>query len=172
MKKGFIFIETIIVVTILTVALMSIYANYSKIISNTKELNTFDTTEYNYKTYFLKQKYENGTLRDKNNLNILNAQKNKCYDVKTIFSDSIGSNDKKVKVCILENIVSSTTLEEYIDTHKSKFDAYIIDYLLSQDLTPEKDNLFLVEYKKLDLVTFYETNEKQQLLTYISSLNL
>jgi len=153
MKKGFIFIETIIVVTILTVALMSIYANYSKIISNTKEFNTFDTAEYNYKTYFLKQMYVDnkfGTI-----------SQNTCKkDIVTPFSDN------KVKICILNNAFNKWSYLNTADGYAAytNIDAYIIDYLNNQDWTENNDNIYLVEYKKKDK----QTNEY---FTYISSLN-
>lgn len=174
MKKGFIFIETIIVVTILTVALMSIYANYSKIISNTKEFNTFDTAEYNYKTYYLKSMYSNNKLTDYTGAYITNSStKNKCYIVNSIFSDTnivVGSTKKQVKVCLLNNAfyklkyLENETYEGVTYSKYTNIDAYIIDYLNNQDWNANNDNIFLVEYKKKDK----QTNEY---FTYISSLN-
>lgn len=159
-NKGFIFIETIIVVCVLTVALMSIYNNYSKIITNTKELNTFDTAEHNYKTYFLMKKYpptHSGLTT------------NQCADISSNFSD-----DENVKICLLNNITNNgtKTIKQYLNTTLSdgskqytKLDAYIIDYLLNQDLTANNDNLYLVKYKKQD-----KLNSSVN-YTYISSLN-
>ena len=157
MKKGFIFIETIIVVTILTVALMSIYANYSKIISNTKEFNTFDTAEYNYKTAELKKLYNNGEIEG--------LIENGCKKIDTILSDN-----KEIKVCLLNNVfhkieyTKDETHDGNIYPKYKNIDAYIIDYLNNQDWTEYNDNIFLVEYKKKDILT-------DEYLTYISSLN-
>lgn len=146
MKKGFVFIETIIVVCILTVSLISLYANYSKIISNTKELNTFDTAEYNYKTYFLKQKYLNKITDD-----------NTCVT----YTNSPFSEDanKTIKVCKLTSVFTQGDYSNY-----NNIDAYIIDYLNNQDFTKKNDNIFLVKYKKKDKQT-------GEYFTYISSLN-
>ena len=124
MKKGFVFIETIIVITILTVGLMSLYANYSKIISNTKEFNTFDTAEYNYKTYFLKQIYFGS------------VSENACTSKSSPFSD-----DSTVKICRLKDVSTNT----YINSNKTKLDAYIIDYIRNNDFHPNNDKIFLVE---------------------------
>lgn len=146
MKKGFVFIETIIVITILTVGLMSLYANYSKIISNTKEFNTFDTAEYNYKTYFLKQKYANYITV------------NTCQKYTNVpFSDDAS---KTVKICKFEDV-----FDEPDYTAFSNIDAYIIDYINNNDLHENNDDLFLVEYKKED------KQNPGNYLTYISSLN-
>lgn len=161
MKKGFVFIETIIVITILTVGLISLYANYSKILSNTKEFNTFDTAEYNYKTYNLKRKYIDEQLKDYKSVEI--NDKNKCYIVNSIYSDTniaAESTSKQVKVCLLESVSSN----DYIQDNKNQLDAYIIDYLNNKDWNTNNDNIFLVEYKKKDK----QTNEY---FTYISSLN-
>lgn len=142
-KKGFIFIETIVVVCVLTVSLMSLYANYSKIISNTKELNTFDTAEYNYKTYFLKKNFFDPT------------KLNECFLKASVFSDNT-----QVKICQLSGVSEINYLEDKME----KLDAYIIDYLNTKDFTSENDNIFLVEYKKKD-------KNSGEYLTYISSLN-
>jgi len=155
MKKGFVFIETIIVVCILTVSLISLYANYSKIIANTKELNTFDTAEYNYKTYYLKKMYSNSTL----------INENRCTsDIQTPFSDS-----GYVKICKFTNVFFKLDYLSNSDGYTSyngnaNVDAYIIDYLNTQDWTQNNDNIFLVEYKK-------EDKQTGEYFTYISSLN-
>lgn len=152
MKKGFVFIETIIVVCILTVGLLSIYSNYSKIIADTKELNTFDTTEYNYKTYFLKQKYPSIT-------------ENTCITTISPFSDT-----GKVKICNLKDVFYKLNyLEDETDngitySKYNNIDAYIIDYLNNQDWNANNDNIYLVEYKK-------EDKQTGEYFTYISSLN-
>lgn len=51
--KGFVMIETIIVITILTVGLISLYSSYSVILSKSKVKNNYDNIEYLYKAYFI-----------------------------------------------------------------------------------------------------------------------
>ena len=148
-NKGFVFIETIIVICVLTISLMSLYANYNKIISNTKELNTFDTTEYNYKTYFLKKKY----MSDSD----FNSSDPPCKSIPNPFALD-ASDTSNIKICKLTNVSS------YTDDDLKKFDAYIIDYLNSKDFNSDNDNIFLVEYKKKDI------NYDDLYITYISSL--
>ncbi len=53
-NQGFVFIETIIVVSILTITMLLLFASYSFIVRKFKERNTFDTTEAIYKTYYTK----------------------------------------------------------------------------------------------------------------------
>lgn len=145
-KKGFIFVETIIVICVLTVGLISLYANYSKILSNVKELNTFDTTEYNYKTFFLKGQTFNS------------VNDNECIIWSSSFSDS-----RNVKICKLKNVSADGYIEN--PNISEILDAYIIDYLNSQDLNSANDDLFLAVYKKKD------KQNPEEYLTYISSLN-
>ena len=51
--KGFIFVETIIVTTVLTVALLSIYSAFINILANERRRATFDDTSYIYRTYYI-----------------------------------------------------------------------------------------------------------------------
>lgn len=53
-KNGFVFMETIIVVSILSLTLVILFASYSYILRKSRERNTFDTTEMIYKTYYIK----------------------------------------------------------------------------------------------------------------------
>ncbi len=50
-KKGFVMIETIIVITVLTVGLISLYVSYSTLISRAQVKNTYENVEYIYKAY-------------------------------------------------------------------------------------------------------------------------
>lgn len=53
-KNGFVFMETIVVVSVLSITLMILFASYSYILRKSRERNTFDTTETIYKTYYVK----------------------------------------------------------------------------------------------------------------------
>lgn len=146
-RKGFVFIETIVVISVLTIALMSLYANYAKIMSNTKELNTFDTVEYNYKTYYIKEMIR---------LKYLSLSKGACYLIRTVFSDK---PDFNTKVCYFTNLLNEKPSEYYTD-------AYINDYLNNKTFNQYNDDIILVEYKKKDL-SYQEDN---LYITYISSI--
>ena len=47
-NKGFVLMETIIVMSVLSVALMTLYSSYAKIMANTKAKNFYDTPEALY----------------------------------------------------------------------------------------------------------------------------
>ena len=52
-NKGFVMIETIVVITVLAVGLITLYASYSLILSRISVKNRYDNTAYVYKTYFV-----------------------------------------------------------------------------------------------------------------------
>lgn len=53
-KNGFVFMETLVVVSVLSLTLLILFASYSYILRKSRERNTFDTTETIYKTYYVK----------------------------------------------------------------------------------------------------------------------
>ena len=58
-KNGFVFMETIVVISVLSITLLMLFASYSYILRKSREKNTFDTTESIYKTYFVKSVIDN-----------------------------------------------------------------------------------------------------------------
>ena len=47
--------ETIVVIVVISVALLSLFASYNKILSKVKSENKYDTSEYIYMTYYIKK---------------------------------------------------------------------------------------------------------------------
>lgn len=52
-NKGFVMIETIIVVTILSIGLISLYSSYNLILSKASTKSYYDNAEHVYKSYFV-----------------------------------------------------------------------------------------------------------------------
>lgn len=52
-QKGFVFVETIIIIVILTLGFMTIYISFSSILTNNKRKATFNDIEYIYRTYYI-----------------------------------------------------------------------------------------------------------------------
>lgn len=52
-KKGFMFVETIMVMTILTTTLLTIYITFSRVLLSEKRRAMFDDTSYLYRTYLI-----------------------------------------------------------------------------------------------------------------------
>ena len=64
-KNGFVFAETIIVVSILSLTLLMLYSSYAYILRKTKEKKPYDTIDTIYKTYYVKEvieKNSNGSV--------------------------------------------------------------------------------------------------------------
>lgn len=65
MKKGFVFIETIVTVVILCSALIYLYSSYSNIINNEEERVYYDDTAYIYRTYYIREFLLNNSTIEK-----------------------------------------------------------------------------------------------------------
>ena len=61
-KKGFVFVETIVVVAILTVSLLMIYSSYSSIIINNNTRLKYDDPAFMYRTYYIQKFLKNFRL--------------------------------------------------------------------------------------------------------------
>lgn len=55
MKKGFMLLETIVVIAVLCTILMALYIAYNNTINSVKSQLRYDNTEYVYKTYILSE---------------------------------------------------------------------------------------------------------------------
>ncbi len=58
MKRGFVLMETIVVVTVLCVILIALYASYYKLLENVHSKSLYDNTEYIYKTVLVREELE------------------------------------------------------------------------------------------------------------------
>lgn len=69
-KKGFVFVETLIVVAVLTASLLMLYSTYSALIRKEKTRITYNDSAYLYRTYYLEKFFRNFRLDNvKNSLN-------------------------------------------------------------------------------------------------------
>lgn len=74
-KKGFMFVETIMVITILTTSLIMIYVSFSRVLINEKRRVAFDDTAYIYRTYFIEDYLVSLNLYDYINKYLNNTSK-------------------------------------------------------------------------------------------------
>lgn len=61
-KKGFVFVETLIVVAVLTASLLMLYSTYSTIIRKEKTRIQYNDSIYLYRTYYLEKFFRNFRL--------------------------------------------------------------------------------------------------------------
>ena len=138
-KKGFVLMETVTVVLVISVALLAIFSSYNKILNKLRAENKYDTTDYIYRTHFvrklLKEKsFSNGTYSFKDATNTT-----KPTDLLTYVS-SIKDVFNIKKIYLLKN-VNSLTKEKL-----KNFDGYMIDYIRKLDVN-DNDVILVVEYK-------------------------
>lgn len=67
-KKGFVFVETVVVCAILSVSLVTIYAAFAVLLQKQKVRNHYDQAIYNYRLYSI-AKEQNNTLPKCDNYN-------------------------------------------------------------------------------------------------------
>lgn len=61
-KKGFVFVETIVVVAVLTISLLMVYSTYSAMIQKEKTRIRYNDSVYLYRTYYLSKFFKNFRL--------------------------------------------------------------------------------------------------------------
>lgn len=61
-KKGFVFVETIVVVAVLTVSLLMVYSTYSAVMIKEKKRIRYNDSVYLYRTYYLSKFFKNFRL--------------------------------------------------------------------------------------------------------------
>ena len=76
-KNGFVFVETIVVITVLTSALLLLFSSFSNILKKEKERMNYDDVAYIYRTHYLKNTLDKLNLNDV--LTKLNNDDNKYF---------------------------------------------------------------------------------------------
>lgn len=147
-KKGFVLMETIVVIVVVSVALLTIFSSYNKILSKLRTENKYDTSEYIYMTKYIKD-YLQGEVSVTDICSISNE---KC---KTFTNHELSRKlaDEQQKIYNVEKIYLLTNLNEFDKEmtngkkNSSLFDAYMIDYIKKLDVR-DQDKLLIVEYKR------------------------
>ena len=136
-KNGYVFMETVVVICVLSVTLLILYASYAHILRMTKEKVTFDTTDSIYTTYYVKKVLDNNNQGNTTFEQFFNSHTSYCRSI----------NDNTAYVCDIGSIPESDTtfyqLKHIFDVDKIYFlsPAYIlnnnkkVDYLMELDAT-------------------------------------
>ena len=146
-NKGFVLLETVMTICILSVILLTLYASYAFILRQSLSRNTYDLTDSIYEGYYITE--------------VINNR----YGNITAFKDSNEcKNLGKGKVC---NIATSTNLKILNDVYKVDkiyyinpyefykdhdilvlLDATTIDYIKTIGASRNK-NMLIIKYKKI-----------------------
>ena len=195
-NKGFVLMETIIVIVVITVSLVTIFFSYNKILTKVKEENKYDTSDYIYITHYIKNFLKNAmsdnisaffgcritddtdTCVQSINNNIKNYYQVPNGGIPQNFYPLIARLRAIGNLYGVKKIYIITGFDSF-SNNETKFDAYMIDYIRKLDVKDD-DKLIIVEYKKLVRDTNYnplqmETDnnsitDKNLYETYISSL--
>lgn len=166
-NKGFVLMETIVVIVVISVALLTIFSSYSKILSKVKSENKYDTSEYIYMTKYIKD-----NLRQLCGYSEEEELVNNIGTVSNIYNYAKCNGDGKFTIFNVEKIYILTNWDT-AGNNIYKFDAYMIDYIRKLDVN-DNDQLIIVEYKRPAIKTNYnpktDTKGNQLYETYIASL--
>lgn len=162
-NKGFVFMETIVVVSVLSLTLLLLFSSYSYILRKSRERNTFDTTETLYKTYYTKTLIEE--IAKKNNVSggvagyarysgdclKMKYEGVKEYNSYVCTPEKNGDLNQAVIAFEIEKFYLVNPSELFSSSDKDNwlylFDATTIDYL--NEIGGNRNaNLFIVKYKK------------------------
>lgn len=162
-KKGFVLMETIVVIVVISVALLTIFSSYNKILRKVKTENKYDTSEYVYMTNYIKEYLEDKsvTISELYPCTVDSTTGDEICDVLDInpitISESTISNFNVEKVYILTDINNFDSEVNGIN-NSEYFDAYMIDYIRKLDVG-DNDTILIVEYKRPSMDINYETKK-------------
>ena len=139
-KKGFVLMETIVVIVVVSVALLTIFSSYNKILSKLRTENKYDTSEYIYITKYIKDYMQNNQSSLGINIDDISA------NITNYLSKISNSNNLK-SLYGVEKIYLLTNLNKF-GINETKVDAYMIDYIKKLDVR-NQDKLLIVEYKRV-----------------------
>jgi Tfp pilus assembly protein PilE len=128
-KKGFVFIETIIVITVLSAGLLAIYSSYTSAITKEQKRTYYDDAAYIYRSYYIGNYIlENTRLKD-----FINA-----YLYKTSDGDNVNNKSLLLILGTESNITGGENLFNQ-DTNKNEFSKMAKYYHLNQLLILKPD---------------------------------
>lgn len=187
-NKGFVLMETIVVIVVISVALLTIFSSYNKILRKVKTENKYDTSEYIYMTKYIKDHITSPKVIDICPNITSNPTATTCGTPQDLSNGNVTTNLTTSIISGLENIygvnkiyilTNINNFDKNISSNASDgknskyFDAYMIDYIKKLDVN-DSDKLIIVEYKRPALKTdgTQKTDSKGTALyeRYIASL--
>lgn len=144
MKKGFALLETIIVITFLSVSLLLLYGTFSNMMNNSKKNILYDDAVNIYKAYYLKEYLNLNGLNDKlssTNITILN-----CANF------SFASCENILKTFNINQIyITKYDLKEY---DEESFDSTFNNYLKTLSNKENYEYRFIIELNQDDTYAY------------------
>lgn len=157
-KNGFVFMETIVVISVLSITLILLFSSYSYILRKSRTKKMYDTTEVIYKTYYFKE-FINTLNGNRGVDNYIKTTNNICKDIGfsnficDISSPSYDGELTQIKTIFEIDKFYLVNPKNLLESNNSKellnnFDATSIDYINNLG-TGVDYNVFIVKYKKI-----------------------
>jgi type II secretory pathway pseudopilin PulG len=164
-KNGFVFIETIVVICVLSVTLLLLFSSYSYMLRKSRERGLFDNTDSIYKTYYVKQmidryKSSYGANDSRTSIKFYIDRNSECKQMGSyasyvcdlssdsysgqLLSAKLSYEVEKIYLLNPSDILKSSSSESWL----SLFDATTIDYINELGVGSTND-LIIVKYKKV-----------------------
>ena len=163
-KKGFVFIETIIVVIVLTSSLLLLYTSFNKILQSEKTRVNYDDINYIYRTYYVK------TLLDSANFTLpMRDLDEKTEGSKGIHFVTIGLEYSGLfdgldnKKTLFRNMINDFEIEQIILLNPRKLDN------IKRCTKENSQDTSYAEYSNCNMLY---TNLSDGMVTYLKALNI
>lgn len=149
-KRGFVLMETIVVITVLCVVLVVLYGAYSKVIVDVKKRSLYDNTEYIYKTNLVRNYLEERLTESAYNSSTYyiycrnSISSKKCYD-KTISGNY--ENDLFSMLKVEAIYITLWNVRDISEIDLTSFEATTQNYIKSLDPTDEHAFRIIVMYE-------------------------
>jgi len=116
MKRGFVLLETLIVISLVSIALVSLYGTFNSVITNNKKNVLYDDVANIYKVYYLKEYLDFNSLLDNQDIKIVS-----CSNFKNSSCNSLVNEFKINKIYITKYDLKSYNK----DLYSSSFNNYL-----------------------------------------------
>ena len=190
-KKGFVFVETIVVTVVLTVALIIIFSTFNSVLSNEKKRMAFEDTGYMYNTFYLNDflstlniknyinNYFNGTnpviIKQLSCNDVLLYKNNEDINSKGVFCEKLINNYNllginkvyitKYDISDIKDCINNSCSDTNIKRNLENFDISFINYLKTLNPNSAFNDYYrlIVEYKEveLDYTNFMKKNASE-----------
>ena len=119
-NKGFIFIETVIVLVVLSASLIGLYSSFSSVVNNIEKRKQYDNINDIYKVKIVKDLFESipsntyTTINNSNCTNYMNADCKEVFSELSISEVLVTGNNIQTIIDLDINIPN--TMKEYLET--------------------------------------------------------
>ncbi len=140
-KNGFVLLETVATICVLSVILITLYASYAYILRKSLQRNTYDVTESIYEGYYITELIKNKYT------SIDNYKNTYCNNINPGYICEISDTSEFKQVYMIDKMYFINPKTFYNNHDQlNKLDATTIDYINAIGISNDKDML-IIKYK-------------------------